>query len=201
MTRIYFNEVSADALEKLIREHDEIAVFEWDNPPKPSWGWGDVAPFRPISPGASVLEVATQSEVERTTLLSMIEEIKSLPKPSPPIHLYARKYLDADTAEPGVYLEVTNNGTRPVEQLTIEWVYGCDPPKRFPFVLPAGEVERPLEPGEMRLYVFPSERTSEMCSVVQSVSADLYSVQVTKDGPTEIAIPGNSWGKFIETIF
>ncbi|MCI4372730.1 MAG: hypothetical protein L3K02_03700, partial [Thermoplasmata archaeon] len=195
MTRIRFNETTTETLRSLIQDHDEIAVFQWDNPPKADWGWDDVPQFRPIAPlGRKVLEVATTSEAERTALRQMIEDIKPWPKSGPTIHLRARKYLDSDTDGPGVYLEVTNNGTTPIRELTIEWVYGCDPPKRCRFALREGEVKRPLQVGEMRLYVFPSELTREMCSVVQSVSADLYSVQATKDGIEETAIPGRDWG-------
>jgi hypothetical protein len=198
MTRIRFDEVTIDALRTLIANHDEIAVFEWDS--DPARCWSNPQPFPPFSsPTASVLEVATKSELERKLLYRLIEEIKPAPKSS--VHLFARKYLDSETDEPGVYLEATNKGNLPIRQLKIEWVYGTNPVMRYRFELPAGEAERPLEAGEMRRYVFPSELTNEMRSVVQSVSPDLYSVKATKDGIEEMAIPGNLWGEFIETIF
>ena len=158
MTRIRFDEVSIDALRTLIADHDEIAVFEWDS--DPARGWSNPQPFPPFSsPTAAVLEVATKSEVERKLLLyQLIEEIK----PAAIVGSPFRKYLDSETDHPGVYLEATNKGNLPIRQLKIEWVYGNNPVMRYRFELPAGETERPLEAGEMRLYVFPSELTGEM---------------------------------------
>lgn len=140
-------------------------------------------------------------------------------------------YTDTKSGRLSVALDVTNQGTSPIDTIEIEWVYEYDTPieatrefnatsgvefakiagkkatwagetgRRYKFGTEIGQKPGPLGVGETRVFLYPSEWITELISVVHSLSPERYHIAITMNGKEEVAMSGAIVGDFISRRF
>jgi hypothetical protein len=125
-------------------------------------------------------------------------------------------YVDARTGKKGLRIIATNRDTAAIQELKFSFAYEFEKPVKrmveqpgnepmsfeevggsIDFCLAAEHKEGPLEPGESRAYLLHELSMDHVRELVHRLPAELYHVDMTAGGKTEVAITGQVIGEFI----
>jgi hypothetical protein len=131
----------------------------------------------------------------------------------PTVSLGFSECRDRATGAKSARIVVTNVGNDAIRATKLEFVYEYETPLDVAIDLkaeirvsetatrlsfsPAESDDLPLAVGERRDYFLPVQFAAAMRSVVESLSTERYSIQLTLDGKEETGIPGERWGDFV----